>query len=61
LFLAGIIIQVVFSWGLLYLKPLQAILATGPVDFSVYLLAWLGIPLIFGADYLRKKLWSLRD
>jgi len=61
LLLAGIIIQVVFSWGLLYMKPLQTILGTGPVDFSVYLLAWLGIPLLFGADYLRKKLWSLRD
>ncbi len=61
LLLAGIIIQVVFSWGVLYLKPLQTVLATGPVDFSVYLLAWLGVPLIFGADLLRKKLWRPQD
>ncbi len=57
LMLAGIMIQVIFSWGLLYLAPLQKILGTGPVNGSVYLVAWLGIPLIFGADYLRKRLF----
>ncbi len=56
LMLAGIMIQVVFSWALLYSAPLQAILGTGPVAWQVYLAAWLGIPLIFGADYLRKRL-----
>ncbi|MGE4580219.1 MAG: cation-translocating P-type ATPase [Desulfuromonadales bacterium] len=56
LMLAGIIIQVVFSWALLYVPWVQAILGTGPVKWSVYLAAWLGIPLIFGADYLRKRL-----
>jgi sodium/potassium-transporting ATPase subunit alpha len=57
LMLMGIMIQIVFSWGLLYLPPLQRILGTGPVDISVYLVAWLGVPLIYGADYLRKKLF----
>ncbi len=56
LMLAGIMIQVFFSWGLLYLPPLQKILGTGPVNASIYLVAWLGVPLIFGADYLRKRL-----
>jgi len=57
LMLAGIIIQAIFSWSLLYVPWLQTILGTGPVKWSVYLIAWLGIPLIFGADYLRKKLF----
>jgi sodium/potassium-transporting ATPase subunit alpha len=56
LMMAGIMIQMIFSWGLLYFAPLQKILGTGPVNGSVYLVAWLGIPLIFGADYLRKRL-----
>ena len=57
LLLTGILIQIIFSWGLLYLQPLQKILGTGPVGWQTYLFAWLGIPLIFGADYLRKRLF----
>jgi len=30
-------------------------MATGPVPIEIYLLAWLGIPLIFGLDFIRKK------
>jgi sodium/potassium-transporting ATPase subunit alpha len=56
LMLAGILIQVIFSWALLYLPPVQQVLGTGPVSPPIYLIAWLGIPLIFGADFLRKKL-----
>ena len=56
LLIAGILIQILFSWALLYSAPVQKILGTGPVDRQVYLLAWLGIPLIFGADYLRKRI-----
>jgi sodium/potassium-transporting ATPase subunit alpha len=59
LLLAGILIQIVFSWGLLYLPPLQKVLGTAPVSWQIYLFAWLGIPLIFGADYLRKKLFEV--
>ena len=55
---AGILIQVIFSWALLYLPPVQQVLGTGPVSVTVYLTAWLGIPLIFGADYLRKRLMA---
>ena len=61
LMLAGIMIQVFFSWSLLYLPPLQKILGTGPVNSSVYLIAWLGIPLIFSSDYLRKRLFLRND
>ena len=56
LLLAGILIQIVFSWATLYFPPLQRVLQTGPVAPAVYGLAWLGIVLIFGIDYLRKKL-----
>ncbi len=60
LLLAGILVQVVFSWALLYTRPLQQVLGTGPVTPGIYLLAWLGIPLIFGCDYLRKRWWRPR-
>jgi sodium/potassium-transporting ATPase subunit alpha len=56
LMLAGILVQVVFSWALLYAAPVQKVLATGPVAWQVYALAWLGVPLIFGLDYARKRL-----
>ena len=56
LIFAGIIIQIVFSWAVLYFPPVQNILHTGPVDISIYFLSWAGIPLIFGSDYLRKQL-----
>ncbi len=58
LMLAGIVIQVVFSWALLYVPWLQKVLGTGPVHWTLYLLAWLGVPLIFGVDYFRKQLSS---
>ncbi|MBW2478132.1 MAG: cation-transporting P-type ATPase [Deltaproteobacteria bacterium] len=58
LMLAGICIQIVFSWALLYVPWLQAILGTGPVDWQVYGVAWVGVPLIFGADFLRKRLFK---
>ncbi|MGB5156141.1 MAG: cation transporting ATPase C-terminal domain-containing protein [Desulfobacterales bacterium] len=56
LILLGIIIQIVFSWATLYFPPMQKILNTGPVVLKVYLMAWLGIVIIFGADYIRKKI-----
>jgi sodium/potassium-transporting ATPase subunit alpha len=61
LILLGIVIQIVFSWALLYLTPVQRVLGTGPVPLSIYFLAWLGIPLIFGLDYLRKRLFGRGD
>ncbi|MBU1163906.1 MAG: cation transporting ATPase C-terminal domain-containing protein, partial [Proteobacteria bacterium] len=51
----GIIIQIVFSWAVLYFPPAQKVLTTGPVSIEIYFLAWLGIPLIFGLDFIRKK------
>jgi len=56
LLLLGILIQIIFSWGLLYFPPLQKVLGTAPVDWQIYLLAWFGVPLIWGADYVRKRL-----
>ncbi len=61
LIVLGIIIQVLFSWATLYFPPLQKVLNTGPVPLSVYFLAWFGIVLIFGVDYLRKKLLLNRE
>ena len=60
LLFAGILVQIVFSWATLYFPPLQRILRTGPVAPEVYGLAWLGIVLIFGIDYLRKLLAKRR-
>jgi len=54
LILLGIIIQVVFSWATLYFPPLREVLHTGPVEPALYFMAWFGIVLIFGADYIRK-------
>ncbi len=56
LLVAGILIQIIFSWAVLYLPVVQKVLGTGPVSPQVYLAAWLGIPLLFGVDYLRKRL-----
>jgi sodium/potassium-transporting ATPase subunit alpha len=56
LLLLGIGIQIVFSWAILYWPPVQRVMHTGPVSPAVYALAWLGIVLIFGIDYLRKWL-----
>jgi len=59
LILLGIVIQVVFSWATLYFPPLQKVLNTGPVPVPVYLMAWFGVLLIFGSDYIRKKIMIL--
>jgi len=56
LILLGILIQILFSWAVLYFPAVQKVLTTGPVSGKVYFLAWFGIPLIFGLDYVRKKI-----
>ena len=61
LLLLGIMIQVVFSWATLYFPPMQKVLHTGPVPLSIYGLAWFGIVLIFGVDYLRKRIMVGRE
>jgi sodium/potassium-transporting ATPase subunit alpha len=55
LLLLGIATEVAFAWALLYWPPLQRLLGTGPVPAGIFLLAWLGIPLLFGLDLLRKR------
>lgn len=59
LLLFGILIQILFSWALLYVAPLQKVLGTGPVSRQIYALAWFRIPLIFGLDYMRKRLMGV--
>ena len=59
LIVLGIAIEIVFVTALLYWKPLQNVLGTGPVPLFVFGLAWLGVPLIFGCDYAAKR-WLRR-
>ena len=56
LIVAGVTLEILFSWALLYTEPVQRLLGTGPVSVEVYAAAWLGIPLIFSLDFLRKKM-----
>lgn len=59
LILVGIAVEVWFSWAVLYWPPLQQLLGTAPVDPQVFAVAWLGIPLLFIADLIRKRLaWN---
>jgi sodium/potassium-transporting ATPase subunit alpha len=58
LILIGFAIEIGFSWATLYFPPLCRVLGTGPVSQEMYAMAWLGAPLIFVADYLRKRLVS---
>jgi sodium/potassium-transporting ATPase subunit alpha len=55
LILLGVAAEILFSWAILYLPTLQTFLGTGPVAWPMYALSWLGIPLIFGLDWLRKE------
>jgi sodium/potassium-transporting ATPase subunit alpha len=63
LLLLGIATEILFSWAILYVPAVQAVLHTGPVAQEIYALAWLGIPVLFGLDYARKRLaahWDRR-
>lgn len=53
--LLGVVAEIIFSWAILYFPPVQDFLRTGPVAWHIYALAWLGIPLLFALDYVRKK------
>ena len=55
LLLLGIAAEITISWAILYFPPLQQFLETGAVDVRLYALAWLGIPLIFSLDLVRKR------
>jgi sodium/potassium-transporting ATPase subunit alpha len=62
LILIGFAIEIGFAWATLYFPPLCRVLGTGPVSLQMYGMAWLGAPLIFGGDYLRKRLlWKIRS
>lgn len=54
LIVIGILFEAAFSWAILYVPVVNTVLGTAPVDPSVYAVAWLGVPLIFGLDYMRK-------
>ena len=54
--LLGVAVEIAFSWAVLYSPPVGRFLGTGPVAWQVYALAWLGIPLIFVLDLVRKRI-----
>jgi sodium/potassium-transporting ATPase subunit alpha len=54
LIVIGIAFEAIFSWMILYSPGVNTVLGTGPVDYTIYAVAWCGVPLIFGLDYLRK-------
>jgi sodium/potassium-transporting ATPase subunit alpha len=56
LLLIGIGLEIFFSWAVLYLPIAGDIIGTGPVSPGVYAVAVSGIAVIFGLDYLRKRL-----
>jgi sodium/potassium-transporting ATPase subunit alpha len=53
--LLGFGLEIGFAVAVLYVPPIQSVLGTGPVSPHFVLLAALGAPLIFGLDYLRKR------
>ena len=56
LIVIGVSLEILFSWAGLYAEPVRRVLGTGPVDLDHYAVAWLGVPLIFGLDFVRKKI-----
>jgi sodium/potassium-transporting ATPase subunit alpha len=54
--LLGFGLEIAFSYSVLYVPTVAQVLGTGPVAGWLYGLAWLGAPLIFGADYARKRI-----
>ena len=56
LLVVGVALEILFSWAILFWAPLQAVLGTGPVPWRFYALAWLGVPLLFGLDLVRKRI-----
>lgn len=61
LIVCGVALEILFAWAVLYLPPVQHVLGTGPVEPHIYALAWLGVPLIFVADWLRKRILLLAE
>jgi sodium/potassium-transporting ATPase subunit alpha len=59
--LLGVATEILFSWAVLYVPFVQGLLQTGPVYWQIYAVAWLGIPLMFGLDYVRKRLAGRRE
>ncbi len=59
--LLGVATEILFSWMILYVPTVQAFLQTGPVSWQMYAAAWLGIPLMFGMDYVRKRWVGRRE
>jgi sodium/potassium-transporting ATPase subunit alpha len=56
LLVTGVGFEIIFSWAILYFPPISNIIGSGPVEAHIYAVAWAGVPLIFGLDYLRKRI-----
>ncbi|MCE9576048.1 MAG: cation-transporting P-type ATPase [Deltaproteobacteria bacterium] len=59
LVLLGIALELGFAFAVLYWAPLAGALGTGPPPTGLVALAALGAPLVFGADWARKR-WRAR-
>ncbi|MBI4957007.1 MAG: cation-transporting P-type ATPase [Myxococcales bacterium] len=55
-FVAGVALELAFAFAALYVPPVARALGTGPAAPWLVALAALGAPLVFGADWLRKRL-----
>jgi sodium/potassium-transporting ATPase subunit alpha len=60
LFIIGITIELAVAVAVVYLPPLGRALGTGPIPPWLLGLAALGVPVLFLADWLRKRLAALR-
>ena len=56
LLISGIVIQIVFACAVVYAPPFHKVFNTLPVSLEIFALGWLGVPLIFVSDYVRKQI-----
>lgn len=56
LFVVGVLVELVFVYSVLYVRPVNEALGTGPVSPGIVALAAFGGPLLFGLDWARKRL-----
>jgi sodium/potassium-transporting ATPase subunit alpha len=55
LFVVGVVLELAFAFSVLYWPPMSSALGTGPVAWWLVALAALGGPVLFLADYARKR------
>ncbi|CAN5922785.1 cation-transporting P-type ATPase [soil metagenome] len=61
LFVIGVALELAFAVAIAYLPPVGRVLGTGPIPPRLFGLAALGAPVLFLADWLRKRMRSSGD